>query len=199
MSLQKVVSSGQTGVERAALDSAIYRSLYWGGWATKGRLAEDGEIPSAYFEGDGLGCGMSECERGRPFTAKHRNIRDSCATLILWPSEAGKTLPDSIKLIIKSCRNLERPYRVFDPTKTYKVPPAVRWICETSPEEEGEPERRIKTLNVVGPAESKFPGAYEKTYTYLCDVLGFVHTYNYQGVKIWAPKKKTQTQIGKAK
>jgi hypothetical protein len=39
--IEKVVSGGQTGADRAALDLAIERGIPHGGWCPKGRLAED--------------------------------------------------------------------------------------------------------------------------------------------------------------
>jgi len=46
--IQKIVSGGQTGADRAALDWAISRGIPHGGWCPKGRLAEDGMIPTKY-------------------------------------------------------------------------------------------------------------------------------------------------------
>jgi hypothetical protein len=47
MGLVKIVSGGQTGVDRGALDAALVAGFPCGGWCPAGRLAEDGEIPSA--------------------------------------------------------------------------------------------------------------------------------------------------------
>jgi hypothetical protein len=46
--LRKIVSGGQTGADRAALDWAISRGVPHGGWCAKGRKAEDGPIPARY-------------------------------------------------------------------------------------------------------------------------------------------------------
>jgi len=46
--LRKIVSGGQTGADRAALDWAISRGVLHGGWCPKGRRAEDGAIPPHY-------------------------------------------------------------------------------------------------------------------------------------------------------
>ena len=48
VNLSKIVSGGQTGVDRAALDVAIYLGIPHGGWCPRGRLAEDGRIPQQY-------------------------------------------------------------------------------------------------------------------------------------------------------
>ncbi|MGH7992566.1 MAG: YpsA SLOG family protein, partial [Limisphaerales bacterium] len=44
----KIISGGQTGVDRAALDFAIRHGFEHGGWCPRGRLAEDGVIPPIY-------------------------------------------------------------------------------------------------------------------------------------------------------
>jgi hypothetical protein len=46
--IRKIISGGQTGADRAALDFAIYHGLPHGGWCPKGRLAEDGMIERRY-------------------------------------------------------------------------------------------------------------------------------------------------------
>lgn len=48
VTLKKIISGGQTGADRAALDWAISRGIPHGGWCPKGRLAEDGTIPARY-------------------------------------------------------------------------------------------------------------------------------------------------------
>ena len=48
MNLEKLVSGGQTGADRAALDVAIAHGFPHGGWCPKGRKAEDGPIPAIY-------------------------------------------------------------------------------------------------------------------------------------------------------
>jgi len=48
MKLTRIISGGQTGVDRAALDMAIHGGFACGGWCPAGRLAEDGPIASKY-------------------------------------------------------------------------------------------------------------------------------------------------------
>ncbi len=47
-SLVRIVSGGQTGVDRAALDAAMARGIACGGWVPRGRRAEDGRVPDTY-------------------------------------------------------------------------------------------------------------------------------------------------------
>ena len=46
--LHKIISGGQTGADRAALDFAIKHKIPHGGWVPKGRIAEDGPLPAKY-------------------------------------------------------------------------------------------------------------------------------------------------------
>ena len=46
--LTRIISGGQTGVDRGALDAALKASISCGGWGPKGRKAEDGPIPERY-------------------------------------------------------------------------------------------------------------------------------------------------------
>lgn len=189
MSLKKIISSANLGAERAAIDAADRHYYLWGGTVPKGGLAEDGEIPSHYFSEDRLGCVLTHADEGRGFKAKHKNIVDSDATLILRPAAMGRTLPEIIKIIIKSCRKVEKPYGLFDPYKECKVPSAVRWVCET--EIEGyDYVKKIETLNVVGPAESKHPGIYNQSLIFMSEVITYVGLFNREGIRIWSLRKR---------
>jgi predicted Rossmann-fold nucleotide-binding protein len=46
--LKKIISGGQTGADRAALDTAIEKGIPHGGWIPKGRKTEDGTLPEQY-------------------------------------------------------------------------------------------------------------------------------------------------------
>jgi len=187
MPLRRIISGAQTGVDRAALDSAISRLIYsWGGWVPKGRLAEDGEIPERYFVSDRIDCGLKETDSSRYQQRTLRNIQEGDATLIL---RTGKLLTPGTKLTIKALRKAEKPYRIFNPYKIFKVPQVVKWICETKIEEENGKLRDIEILNIAGPRESKSPGIYEQTKTFLTDVFGYVFIYQTWGVRVWRSYK----------
>ena len=72
---KKIISGGQTGVDRAALDWAIQNNIPHGGWCPKGRRAEDGVIPNRYV--------LQETESEGYMQRTKRNIHDSDATLII--------------------------------------------------------------------------------------------------------------------
>ncbi|MFN9985084.1 MAG: putative molybdenum carrier protein, partial [Pirellula sp.] len=98
--LEKIISGGQTGVDRAALDAAIELGIPHGGWCPRGRRAEDGAIPTRYQLKEIEGIDYSERTR--------RNILESDATLILTsgPLQGGTLLTFNL------CNKLGRPVRV---------------------------------------------------------------------------------------
>ena len=83
----KIVSGGQTGADRAALDFAMEQGIPVGGWVPKGRLAEDGPIPECYR-------GLMEATSPDPAVRTALNVRDSDATVILshGPLQGGSLL-----------------------------------------------------------------------------------------------------------
>jgi hypothetical protein len=72
----RIVSGGQTGVDRAALDSARQAGIECGGWVPKGRMAEDGVIPARYAN-------LIETASEDPKMRTELNVRDSDATLLI--------------------------------------------------------------------------------------------------------------------
>lgn len=186
MGLRRIVSGGQTGVDRAALDSARQSSYSWGGWAPKGQISEEaGGIPNEYFDGDGrVDCGMKEAESSRYTQRTVWNIRDSDATLII---RTGQVLGPGTKLTIKMLRQKNKIYRICDPYRTYTVPRVVQWLVESRLDEEGN--RGVEVLNVAGSRESRHPGIYARTKVFLTDILTYVFMYERWGIKLWDPKR----------
>lgn len=74
--VNKIVSGGQTGVDRAGLDVAIQLGIDHGGWCPKGRRAEDGRIPGCYQ--------LAEADSDEYAFRTERNVVDSDGTLILF-------------------------------------------------------------------------------------------------------------------
>src|SRR5690349_20784185 len=93
--LKKIVSGGQTGADRAALDVALEHGFEIGGWVPNGRLAEDEPIPNSYAN-------LLEADSTDPSARTILNVRDSDATLIVshGPLQGGSllTLQESLKL-----------------------------------------------------------------------------------------------------
>ena len=72
----QIVSGGQTGADRAALDVALELGIESGGWVPLGRLAEDGTIPDSYPN-------LREADSPLPTVRTELNVRDSDATVIV--------------------------------------------------------------------------------------------------------------------
>jgi hypothetical protein len=134
--LEKVVSGGQTGVDRAALDAALALGLPCGGWCPRGRKAEDGAIDPRYP--------LTETPSDDYAERTEWNVRDSDGTLVLtWGRPTGGTA-----FTIATAEGLGRPLLVVDLGHRPK-PEAVRdWIASA----------RVRVLNVAGPRESLRPG-----------------------------------------
>lgn len=134
----KVISGGQTGVDRAALDAALERGLPCGGFCPRGRRAEDGRIPDRY----------PLVERANPSYAARTwaNVRAADVTLVLAP----QPLSGGTRLSIEACQRLGKPFLVVDPADPEALARAKAWLCE----------RRVAVLNVAGPRESQRPGIY---------------------------------------
>ena len=136
--LNKIVSSGPTGVDRAALGVGLALGLPVGGGCPKGRRAEDGVIPARYP--------LTETpERNDPIRTR-RNIEDADGTLIL---NLGK-LDGGTALTVAHTRQIGKPCRVV--TLEEGIEPAAfrAWLDE----------HRIAVLNVAGPRERQRSGGY---------------------------------------
>ena len=141
---KRIVSGGQTGVDRSALIAAAILKIDHGGYCPMDRIAEDGEIPACYP--------MTECESRDYLVRTRLNIEHSDATLVLlheYPPSGGT------KRTIEFARALERPYASYQLDFTAaddyhrSLARSIRaWWRFLEP----------TTLNVGGPRESKAPG-----------------------------------------
>jgi Circularly permutated YpsA SLOG family len=145
----RIVSGGQTGVDRAALDVAIRLGIPCGGWVPRGRRAEDGPVPCRYP--------MQETKSRAYAPRTQRNVEDSDATLILCRGRpSGGTA-----LTVACAAVLGRPHRIVD-LQGASVPADIRkWLCDNA----------IGVLNVGGPRESTSPGVYGEAVAFLDAVL----------------------------
>jgi hypothetical protein len=141
----RVVSGGQSGVDRAALDAAIACGVSYGGWCPAGGWAEDlPEPPGLIVEYPKLIATTS----ADPDVRTRLNVRASDATLLVDPSRArsrGTNLTRDVAI------ELGRPHLDVgdDPWE------ALAWL------------RRLGsalTVNIAGPRESEHPGSYRSGY-----------------------------------
>lgn len=142
--LSKIVSGGQTGVDRAALDVAIKLGIPHGGWVPKGRLAEDGPISEGYR--------MRETSAAVYSERTEKNVIDSDGTLIISRGELTGGSQTTREMAIQH----ERPWLHIDLSQTSAFLSAVRiveWLNA----------HRIRILNVAGPRASKDPRIYHDT------------------------------------
>ena len=139
-----IVSGGQTGADRAALDFAIEHGYPHGGWAPRGREAEDGVIPAKYQ--------LTVLVEGGYRQRTRRNVEDSDGTLIinLGELEGGSLATQAF------AQRMCKPHLVVQADTgitQYAAANVLLWVRESN----------IKILNVAGPRESKRPGIYLRT------------------------------------
>jgi hypothetical protein len=98
MSLAKIISGGQTGADRAALDWAIANGIPHGGWCTLGRRAEDGRIPDRY--------NLTQLPTSHYPARTQKNVVESDGTLIVT---VKPTMTGGTKLTADLARTQRKP------------------------------------------------------------------------------------------
>lgn len=146
----RIVTGGQTGVDRAALDAALRAGLAVGGWCPRGRRAEDGAIPALYP--------LRETPSSRYGERTEWNVRDSDATLIV----GGLQSSHGTALTRQYARKYGRPCLEFEPGQHASVGSIAEWM------QSGD----IRVLNVAGPRESESPGIYQQARSVLDRLFG---------------------------
>lgn len=160
--LQKIVSGGQTGVDRAGLDAAIEHGLPIGGWCPRGRRAEDGRVPSCYP--------LTETP-ARSYAVRTRwNVRDSDGTLIVAMDEISA----GTQLTVTCARRVGRPLQIvklrpdsaqmrltLENSRTEQIESVVEWIHR----------HRIRVLNIAGPRGSSHELVYAESRSFVSELL----------------------------
>lgn len=146
----KIVSGGQTGVDRAALDAALACGLPIGGWCPAGRRAEDGAIPERYP--------LVETPSPKYPQRTAWNVRDSDATLIVTLGE----LDSGSRLTADIARRTGKPCIVAS-LESY---PQLVALAEILPIGKAE-----VVLNIAGPRESRHAGIYARAFGFLVTVF----------------------------
>jgi hypothetical protein len=148
--IERILSGGQTGVDRAALDVALELGVPCGGWCPRGRKAEDGRLPAHYP--------LRETPSAKYAQRTVWNIRDADGTLILTtgPLTGGTALTHSL------ATNMHKPCLVVELGDAYHDKQAVTdWLAAQA----------IRVLNVAGPRESQQPGISGRAAAFLRTLL----------------------------
>ena len=138
----KVISGGQTGVDRAALDVALKHGIESGGWCPTGRLDEFGRIPDRYP--------VKELESGGFTERTLQNVKDSNGAVIIYP---GK-LSGGTEQTVRFCVEQQRPHLLID-ASNIPIEKAAKLISDFVGE------TQIEILNVAGSRQSEWPEGYD--------------------------------------
>jgi len=138
----KIISGGQTGVDRAALDVALKHGIECGGWCPSGRIDEFGRIPDRYP--------VRELQAGGFTERTLQNVKDSDGTVVIYSGQLSGGTAQTVRF----CIELKRPHELIDASKipaedaTSLIAGFIR-------------AQKIKILNVAGPRQSEWPEGYE--------------------------------------
>lgn len=141
-----IVSGGQSGVDRAALDFAIARGIPYGGWCPKGGWAEDFPDPPGLLAGYP---NLRETPESDTRQRTELNVRETDGTLILTRSDAT-SLGSAFAIAV--AKTHMKPYLIIDIDASDAVERIRTWLGE-------HPDIRI--LSIGGPRESESPGIYD--------------------------------------
>jgi hypothetical protein len=156
--LMKIITGGQTGVDRGALDVAVASGIGYGGWCPRDGWAEDFPEPPgvrARFPH------LRETPLADPAQRTAWNIRDSDVVLILV-GDAGTSVSAGTTLAGQLAEGQGKPMLIVDLSRADAVVGAKEWL-ETQRARFGAGLR----LGIGGPRESEAPGIYERTRAFL--------------------------------
>jgi hypothetical protein len=156
--MMKIVTGGQTGVDRAALDVAVASGIDYGGWCPRGGWAEDFPEPPGVRVKFPL---LKETPLADPVQRTAWNIRDSDAVLILV-ADTGMSVSSGTVLAAELAERQGKPTLIIDLSRADAVASASEWL------------KRQRAsfgaglrLGVGGPRESEAPGIYDRARAFL--------------------------------
>ena len=158
MKISRIISGGQTGVDRAALDVAVELSIAYGGWCPPGGWAEDLPQPPgllAHYQN------LHETPDRRPSQRTEWNVRDSDATMILFTSR-GMGCSAGTVFTQEQAQHYCKPAIALDISDYSSSDLAVIWLATLNPK---------MALNIAGPRESEAPGIYAASRYFIADLL----------------------------
>ena len=147
----KLISGGQTGVDRAALDVAVERAMEWGGWCPKGGWSEDLPSPPGLLAKYPR---LKETPLPNPLQRTEWNVRDSDAALIITDA-AGIAASIGTRRAHSWARKHGKPELVVDVSDAHAPERVVEWLLAQR--------KRFGphlTLSIGGPRESEAAGIY---------------------------------------
>lgn len=160
----KIISGGQTGVDRAALDVAIERGMSWGGWCPKGGWAEDLPDPPGLLNKYPR---LRETPCSQPEQRTQWNVRDSDAVLIIADRE-GLSASKGTRFAQEWANRYDKPLLVIDVSQPDAAAQVAKWLRAQR--------RRFgahMALGVGGPRESEAPGIYASARLLIASVLDY--------------------------
>lgn len=149
----KIISGGQTGVDRAALDVALQHGIACGGWCPSGRLDEYGKIPARYP--------VQELRQGDYSARTRQNVSESHGTVIIYDRQLSGGSAETVRF----CRELNRPHQLID-TSAVSAETAADLIRDFLAK------HKIDILNIAGPRQSQWPEGYDYVVRTLERLLG---------------------------
>jgi Circularly permutated YpsA SLOG family len=152
--MMTIVSGGQTGVDRAALDAAIEMGIHYRGWCPKGHWAEDQpQSPDVLARYQNL----RETPAADPLQRTEWNVRDSDRLLVLI-DYAGLSVSTGTEAAIRAASRLGKPHIVINLDAEDPVAKALAWL---------EPKSVDIAICIAGPRESEAPGIYFRATVFL--------------------------------
>jgi len=158
----KIKSGGQTGVDRAALDTAIERGMEWGGWCPQGGWAEDLTEPPGLLARYPR---LKETLSPNPLQRKEWNVRDSDAALIIIDNR-GLVASIGTQRAHRWARQHGKPELIVDTDDAQALVQATMWLHEQR--------KRFgpdMILSIGGPRESEAPGIYLRAKLLIAAIL----------------------------
>jgi len=138
----KIISGGQTGVDRAALDVALKHGIESGGWCPAGRLDEFGRIPDHYP--------VQELKAGGFTERTSQNVNDSDGTVVIYYGR----IDGGTEQTVRFCVDLKRPHQLIDASKVSSED-AAKLITDFVHH------NNVGVLNLAGPRQSEWPEGYD--------------------------------------
>ncbi|MEG6509422.1 putative molybdenum carrier protein [Methyloligella sp. 2.7D] len=151
----KIISGGQSGVDRAALDVAVAHEVPYGGWCPQGGWAEDKPEPPGVLKDYPA---LRETPSADPAMRTEWNIRDADAALFLTDASGLAVSPGS-QLAERLAETYRTPVMVWDMDAEDGLQRAIEWLTELTTAHRVDQHFRIA---IGGPRESEAPGIYAK-------------------------------------